>query len=147
MNGIRTLVPGLDQALAAAPQAKRAWQSMASMGPLTLRQRALVGVVVAAFLGDDYARWVMSRLAIRQGLTEEDVFLATLGTALDGADRGLARLTLWMIGRHDAAPGEPEDAVLRGMQAAVAHAVMTCRLLESVAPRPVDTARHARKGA
>jgi len=134
MNGIHTLVPGFERALSRAPQAKRIWESLGSAGSLDLRQRALVGLVVAGRVGGDYGRWVMSRLARGNGLAEEEIFLATIGTAHDALDRHLAQVTLRALATHAPATTQPEDGILRCVQGAIAQAVLTCRVLDSIAP-------------
>lgn len=145
MFGIRSLVPGFARALSAAPGQGRAWRSMGSCGTLSLRLRALLAVAIAREVGGDYAHWAMTQLALRQGVSEEDAFLASVGCAHDAFERGLIRYAV----RAVQAPPEDldrEDALLRGVHEALAHAVLTARMLATLEPRrqPVGASRGAR---
>lgn len=144
MLAIRSIVPGFGRALAASPALERLWNAMAASNGVTLRGRALISVAVARKVGGPYADWVMRQAALRQGLTEEEVLLASTGSAHDPMERGLVRYAVKAV---SAAPEDldREDPVLRCVHAALAHAVLTCRVLQTLAPATAPAS--ARKGA
>lgn len=133
MFGIRTLVPGFARELARHPGEARAWNGMACTGLLSLRLRALVALAVARRVGGDYAHWAVTRLALQQGIGEEEAFLASLGTAHEPHERAILRYAVRAV---EAVPEDldREDELLRGVHEALAHAVLTCRMLAALAP-------------
>ena len=135
MNGIESMVPGFAKALTRTPLAGDAWAHLTSAISLGPRELALVSVAVAAQSGDDYARWVMERLASRRGLTGEDILLASAGCALDARENDLVRGAM-ALARGGAGPDRLVEAV--------ALARLECAIVAALAP---PRAMPARKGA
>ena len=69
MKGIESLVPNFTRSLDALPGAQDAWRtleaSLATRSFLPARSAAVIALVVAERVGDEYSRWVMDRLAQR----------------------------------------------------------------------------------
>lgn len=89
MHAIESLVPGFEQALETFPGAHenlRRLHAAHEQRSATERAQALIGVALAYRLGGEYARWVMERNASRQGLSAEDILLASVGAAIHPRD-------------------------------------------------------------
>ena len=144
MNEIATMVPGFDAALRGKVATLEAFTNLehtlrnARFSPKT---RARIGLVVAQQVGCDYCIWTMERVAQHAGLTGEDLVFARMGTAMNRREAAVARLAFQLL-----ATPEPRDAssdVSNPFSAAevaeirghVAHAVLTCYVLQSIAPR------------
>lgn len=135
MQGIESMVPGFAKALTRTPLAGDAWSHLTSCITLGSRELALVSVAVAYQVGNDYARWVIERLAARRGLTGEDVLLASAGCALDARENDLVRGAVSLARGGDG----PES-----LAEAVALARLECAIVANLAPkRPAPE----RKGA
>lgn len=135
MHGIESMVPGFAKALTRTPLAGDAWTHLTSSISLGSRELALVSVAVAQQTGDEYARWVMERLAARRGLTGEDILLAGAGCALDARENELVRGATAL-----ARGGDGPDALVE----AVALARLECAIVATLAPK---RAAPERKGA
>ena len=91
MHAIESLVPDFDRALARMPGAAPAWRVLTQStqeGELPDRASALVRLAVAQHAGGEYARWAVARLAAKEGMSSEDIFLATIGTAREAKQLG-----------------------------------------------------------
>ena len=158
MFSIDKLVPGFDRALGAIPggvEMARVLGDSAEEGILPERMAALIRVAVAQRAGGTYARWVMGRMASRQWVSAEDIFLATAGTARDPVEAAIVKAATGMAttGR-DTRPGEFDS--LSGMVGApkatevvaqVALAMLTCEALNAIAPKTGAPAEPSAKGA
>ena len=157
MHAIESLVPGFSHALANTPGAATAWRVLTSTlsdAPLSERHAALVNLAVAQKAGGDYARWVMGRLASRQGMNAEDILLATAGTAHTARDAAIVKAAATMAsqGNFKDTSAYRDLGVLVGADGAsamlpqVALGLLACDVLETAAP-----GRHAqassRRGA
>ena len=147
MKGIEKLVPGFNHALKALPGAHAAWHSLqASLEEqsfLPAHSSALVAVVAAQRLGDEYANWVMQRLAANEGIDSETLLLASAGTSLDPCLRTVVKAA-WAILSGERLPQTLEcptsHAMLlgeRGSEEIAAHvalAILCCRVLQALSP-------------
>ena len=149
MHAIESLVPGFGPALAHMPGAATAWRVLthaADEAPLPARQAALVNLAVAQQAGGDYARWVIGRLAARQGMSAEDIFLATAGTALDARDAAIVKTAETMASQanfKDSAAYRRLTALMGAGKAAamlpqVALGLLACDVLQASSPSPVQ---------
>lgn len=121
MHALESLVPGFDRAIARMPGATPAWRVLtrsADEGPLP------------------------PRAATRSGLSAEDIFLATAGTALDPREATVVKAAATMASHAcftDTAAYR-ELTVMLGPEAAsnvlahVALALLACDVLDSIAP-------------
>ena len=148
MKGLDSLVPDFNRSLDGLPGASEAWRQLdASLsGPsfLPARAGAIIPVVVAERVGDDYARWAMHRLAERAGVNGEARMLAAAGTSLDPCMRAVVKAA-WLMVSCERLPQALEcpapHAMLLGergaaeLTARVAMALLACRVLHAVAPR------------
>ena len=143
MNGIATLVPGFDAAVRGRPEAAEALRTLdASLENACLSRatQARIGLAVAQVLGVDYAIWAMERLAQRCGLSGEDLVLARMGLALDPRERAVTRMVRCMLVdglRDERTPAGHAltNADVSEIRGHVARAVLTCFLLQDIAPR------------
>ena len=154
MKGIDSLVPDFTRSRDALPGAQEAWRNLqlSLEGPsfLPARSAAIIGLVVAERVGDDYARWVMDRLAQRAGVNGEARLLAGAGTSLDPCMRAVVKAA-WLMVSCERLPQGLEcpapHAMLLGERGAaeltayVAMALLACRVLHAVAPKVATTAR------
>ena len=155
MLSIDSLVPGFNRALDAVPGGRDTAQVLEDSlreHTLSARTAALVRVAVAQRVGGPYARWVMGRIASRQWVSSEDVFLATLGTARDPVENLIVKAAARMAAsRRNSHPSEFDMlSRLLGEQRAteviaqVALAMLACEALAAIAP---STGAAAPKGA
>lgn len=154
MLALDAFVPGFDHALDRTPGARPAWRVLnenVAGSPLGDRAAALVHLAVAHQSGGDYARWAVGRHAARQGLTGEDMLLASAGTAIDGREAAIVRAAREMAAHARFADTDGYRRLERvtGSEAAlhilshVALALLAIDVLDRLAPR----AAPARKGA
>jgi len=158
MKDINTLVPGFAAALESVPgtlHAHRRLEKALEAGNLSPRNRAQIGVVVSHAVHCDYCSWIYSRAADR-GLTGEDMLLASAGAALDRRESAILRLAQRMVAggillkRVDCDPrdvgilGESEVAEVA---AHVALAILTCYVLQGLAPSARGRAPQTRRAA
>ena len=153
MRDIDSLVPGFAAALERLPGSAEAFgnlQRSLDKGSLSMRNRAEIGVLVAQRVRCDYSAWVMSRLAERRGLSAEDVLFAGMGIARGRRSAAVLRLAQKMIEGPristtiECDPADSRmfsDAELAEIVAEVALAVLTCSVLQSIAPRMPATQR------
>ncbi|MEO7744414.1 MAG: hypothetical protein ABIR98_15870 [Usitatibacter sp.] len=155
MKEIVSLVPGFSVALARLPGTLGAYADLlASLehGTLSQRSRMEIGLVVANRVRCDYCRWVMERLAANQGMREEDIFFAGMGISRGRREAAIVKIAQMMIA---GAPLDP-SAAARAPQARmftqnefgeivaqVALSVLTCTVLQSVAPQTVTARKEA----
>lgn len=147
MKDVNTLVPGFAKALEQIPGTLEAYRQLSKtleQGTLPARLRAQIGVVVAQEIRCDYCIWVQGRLAAQAGVNGEDVFLAQIGTARNRRESLVLRLSRRMV-----ATGQFRDKVeldacearvfseieIAEIVAQVAFAVLTCYVLQTIAPR------------
>ena len=157
MHALESLVPGFDRAIARMPGATPAWRVLthsADESALPPRAAAFVALAVAQRTGGGYARWALARVAASAGLSAEDIFLATAGTALDpreatvvkaaGTMASQARFTDTAVFREltEMLGSESASKVL----AHVALALLACDVLDSIAPDR-QPASPSRRGA
>jgi hypothetical protein len=158
MFSIEKLVPGFDKALGAIPggiEMARVLGEPTEEGTLPVRTAALVRVAVAQSAGGPYARWVMSRMASRQWVGAEDIFLATAGTARDPIESAIVKAATRMAttGRNTQPADFDSLARLLGtpkateVVAQVALAMLTCEALNALAPRTGSAAESSPRGA
>jgi len=158
MFSIESLVPQFDQALAAVPgRAETAHVLEESIEHPTLSPRtaALIRVAVAQRVGCPYSRWAMARIAARQSVSAEDIFLASTGTARDPIENVLvkASIRLASCGRSS----HPSDfgalSHLLGEERAtevvaqVALSMLACEALAAIAPSAGAKSERSRPGA
>jgi alkylhydroperoxidase/carboxymuconolactone decarboxylase family protein YurZ len=155
MRDIDRLVPGFEEALARLPGTLGAYAELANSldrGTLSPRSRAEIGLIVAARVRCEYSLWVMQRLAAHQGMNEEDILFASMGIARGRREAAIARLARLMVSgaeieqkrlsQHpDARLFNPAE--LAEIIAQVAMAVLTCTVLQGIAPRPIPARREA----
>ena len=145
MLSIDTLVPGFDRALAEVPggtEAARVLERRIGEPTLSGHTAALVRVAVAQRMGGAYARWVMARIAARQWVSAEDIFLATTGTARDPVENVVLKSAMRVAGSGRRSPPSEFEmlAHLLGEQCAteviaqVALAMLACEALGAIAP-------------
>ena len=153
MRDIDTLVPGFTAALERLPGSAEAYGNLSSSlekGSLSMRNKAEIGLVVAHRIRCEYSTWVMSRLAERRGLSGEDILFAGLGIARGRRSAAVLRLAKKMIEGPKMAttiecdPADSRmfsDGELAEIVAEVALAVLTCSVLQAIAPRVPATHR------
>ena len=155
MVSIDTLVPGYNQALEAVPGAMetaRILETSLEDGTLSERTSALIRVAVAQRVGGPYARWAMGRIAARQWVSAEDIFLATTCTARDPIETVIVKAAARMAASGRQSHPAEFDALahLLGEERAtevvaqVALAMLACEALAAIAP---STGKAARRGA
>ena len=145
MFAIDSLVPAFPSALERIPGRTEAWRALTdSLGTGTLPSRtsALVYVAIAQRCGSDYARWVMGRMAERQWVSAEDIFLASAATARDATESAVVKAAYRL-----AADGKEAGTTIYrtlagqiGIERATevlshaALAMLACEALDSIAP-------------
>jgi hypothetical protein len=158
MFSIESLVPDFDQALAAVPgRAETAQILEESIEGATLAPRtaALIRVAVAQRVGGAYARWAMTRIAARQLVSAEDIFLATTGTAHDPIENVVinASVRLASCGRSSHPSDFAALSHLLGEERAteivaqVALSMLACEALAAIAPSVGAKSERSRPGA
>lgn len=155
MKEIAAVVPEFDTALELLPGMPAAYGKLArslEQGVLSRRNEAQIHLVVAGFIQCDYCRWVIGRLAERAGLSQEDILFASIASARDAREAAILRLALRIVSGGVTAErirldqmearlfGEVE---LAEIAAHVALAVLTCSILQAVAPGRVPVRREA----
>ena len=153
MRDIDSLVPGFAAALERLPGSSEAYGNLSrslDKGSLSMRNKAEIGLVVAHRVRCDYSIWVMSRLAERRGLSGEDILFAGMGIARGRRSAAVLRLAQKMVAGPKMAttiecdPADSRmfnDTELAEVVAEVALAVLTCSLLQAIAPRMPTTHR------
>lgn len=155
MKAIAALVPDFDSALELLPGMPAAYGKLErslEQGSLSRRNQLQIHLVVAGYIRCDYCQWVVGRVAEHEGLTSEDVFFAGIGTARDRQEAAVLNLA------HRIVSGgvTPErirldqmearlfgDVELSEIAAHVALAVLTCSVLQAIAPGRVPARREA----
>jgi alkylhydroperoxidase family enzyme len=155
MKDVVYLVPGFEAALERLPGTLGAYndlQRQLERGTLSSRSRSEIGLIVANRIGCDYCRWAMERVAEHRGMRQEDIFFASLGISRGRREAAIARLAKRMVECTDAAGNvncDPQDARMFGQAelaeivAQVALVVLTCTVLQSVAPNAVPARKEA----
>ena len=159
MKDINTLVPGFAAALESVPGtllAHRRLEKALEAGNLSPRNRAQIGLVVSHAVHCDYCSWIYSRVAADRGLTGEDMLLASAGAALDRRESALLRLAQRMVAggillkRVDCDPrdvGILGESEMAEVAAHVALAILTCYVLQGLAPSARGRAPQTRRAA
>lgn len=153
MRDVDSLVPGFTAALDRLPGSTEAYGNLMrslDRSSLSMRNKAEIGLLVAHRVRCDYSIWVMSRLAERRGLSAEDILFAGMGIARGRRSAAMLRLAHKMIAGPklattiDCDPADSRmfsDIELSEIVAEVALAVLTCSVLQSIAPRTRATHR------
>jgi hypothetical protein len=158
MLSVDKLVPGFNRAIAAIPggvEMARVLDHSSEDGALPRRTAALVRVAAAQRAGGPYARWVMARIAARESVGAEDVFLATIGTARDAVDAAVVKAAMRMASAGRRTPASDYEALERLMGAAkatevvaqVALTMLACEALAAIAPSTGAASEPSRRGA
>jgi len=157
MNDLDTLVPGFAAALERVPgtlHAHRRLEKALEVGNLSARHRALIGVAVAHQMRCDYCAWIYTRIAADRGLSGEDILLASAGAALDRREAAIMRLAQRMVAggillkRIECDPrdlGVLADSEVAEIAAHVALAILTCYVLQGLAPSSCGRAAQSRR--
>ena len=155
MKEIVSLVPGFSVALAHLPGTLGAYADLVASlehGTLSQRSRIEIALIVANRVRCDYCRWVMERVAANHGMRQEDIFFAGLGVSRGRREAAIAKIAQTMISGTpldpSAAASAPQARMftpteLAEIVAQVALSVLTCTVLQSVAPQPVTARREA----
>jgi hypothetical protein len=153
MRDIASVVPGFEAALDRAPWTRTTHANLARVlekSVLPLRCRAQIGLLVSQQIRCDYSLWAHGVVAASAGLDAEDVLLAQLGTARDKHEAAVLRIAYRMmsggelreaIARDPASFAGAGETVLTEIAAHVAYAVLSCYVLQAVAPRVGVTAQ------
>jgi len=151
MQDIQTIVPGFDAALDRASWTRSTYDNLSrslTRSVLPLRCRAQIMLVVAQQIRCDYSLWVGQRIAESIGMSGEDILLAQVGSARDRHEAAVLRIAYRMmsggelreaIARNPDAVAGAGETVLTEIAAHVAYAVLTCYVLQSIAPRTAST--------
>lgn len=155
MKEIVSLVPGFSVALARLPGTLGAYADLVASlerGTLSKRSRLEIGLIVANRVRCDYCRWVMERIASNEGMREEDIFFAGMGISRGRREAAIAKLAQTMVAGTPLDPSAAANAPqarmftqteLAEIVAQVALSVLTCTVLQSVAPQPVAARKEA----
>jgi hypothetical protein len=147
MQDIQSIVPGFDAALDRASWTRSTYDNLAralGRSVLPLRCRAQIALVVAQQIRCEYSLWVAQRMAESIGMSGEDILLAQVGCARDKHEAAVLRIAYRMMSGgelREAIARNPEavvgagETVLTEIAAHVAYAVLTCYVLQSIAPR------------
>jgi hypothetical protein len=159
MKDVASVVPGFEAALDRAPWTRATHANLSRVlekSVLPLRCRAQIGLLVAQQIRCDYSLWVHGCVAESAGLNGEDIVLAQLGTARDKHEAAVLRIAYRMmsggelrdaIARDPAAVAGAAQTVLTEIAAHVAYAVLSCYVLQSVAPRVGVESAQTRRAA
>lgn len=159
MKDLNTMVPGFAAALESVPgtlHAHRRLEKALEAGNLSPRHRAQIGVVVAYQVHCDYCAWIYSRIAADRGLTSEEILFASAGAALDRRETAMVRLAQRMVAggillkRVDCDPrdvGLLAESEMAEIAAHVALAILTCYVLQGLAPSSRGRATQSRRAA
>ena len=146
MKEVAALVPDFDHALEMLPGMPEAYKKLASsleQGTLSKRVRAKIHLLVAGYIRCDYCQWVLSRVGENAGLTGEEILFSTIGTSRErreSAVLGIARrivsggVTAERVRLDELEARLFAEVELAEIAAHVALAVLTCSLLQAVAP-------------
>jgi AhpD family alkylhydroperoxidase len=147
MKDIATVVPGFEAALDRAPWTRTTHANLGQVlekSVLPLRCRAQIALLVSQQIRCEYSLWAHGVIAESVGLNAEDILLAQLGTARDKHEAAVLRIAYRMmsggelreaIARNPGAVAGAGETVLTEIAAHVAYAVLSCYVLQSVAPR------------
>jgi hypothetical protein len=156
MVAIDELVPEFTQAVASVADNALTWQALSlatrrsSLGP---RAVALVRVAVAQRVGCDYGKWVMERLAARQGVSAQEIFFAGIGVA-DSQDENAVVRAAVRLATRDLREMKAVYADLAGklgperagdVLSHVSLAIFACDILDSIAPGTADASARTRQ--
>jgi alkylhydroperoxidase/carboxymuconolactone decarboxylase family protein YurZ len=152
MLSIDTLVPGFNRALEAVPGAvetARALEDSLGEGTLSPRTAALIRVAVAQRVGVPYACWAMNRIAAREHVSAEDIFLASCGCARDAAEDKVLKASGRMAvnprrshpAEFDALADHVGEERATEVVAQVALSMLACEALAAIAPSAGKVAR------
>jgi hypothetical protein len=147
MKDIQSIVPGFEAALDRVSWTRTTHDNLArglARSVLPLRCRAQIGLLVAQQIRCEYSLWVHGCMAQSVGMSAEDILLAQLGGARDKHEGAVLRIAYRMmsggelraaIERHPEALAGAGETVLTEIAAHVAYSVLTCYVLQSIAPR------------
>jgi AhpD family alkylhydroperoxidase len=147
MKDIQSLVPGFDAALDRTTWTRATYDKLSAAlarSVLPVRCRLQIALVVAQQIRCDYSLWVHARVAESIGMSAEDILLAQACSARDRHEAAVLRIAYRMmaggelreaIARHPEALAGSGETVLTEIAAHVAFAVLTCYVLQSIAPR------------
>ena len=139
-------IPGFLPALERSPEAQEARLRLDRTirnGTLSSRARAMIALTVSHQSGFDYCIWAQTCIARAQGLTGEEILLASVGGALDRREAAIVRLAREIARSGTFAEQEvrklPQDPILTRAEmlevvANVAAAVIDNYIIQSVAP-------------
>lgn len=156
MFAIDSLVPEFTKALHKLPGRSEAWQTLSrslASSALPARSAALVHVAIAQRSGCEYARWVVGRMAERQWVSAEDIFLATAASARDADEAAIVKAA-WSLASDARECGNTVYRTLAnriGVERATdvlsqaALAMMACEALTTIAPNTASTAAPERR--
>jgi hypothetical protein len=151
MRDIQSLVPGFEAALDRASWTRTTHDNLArglAKSVLPLRCRAQIALLVSQQIRCEYSLWTAARMAESVGMNAEDILLAQVGSARDKHEAAILRIAYRMmsggelreaIARHPEAFTGAGETVLTEIAAHVAYAVLTCYVLQSIAPRVTST--------
>jgi AhpD family alkylhydroperoxidase len=149
MKDIQSLVPGFDAALDRASWTRSTHDNLSKLvakSVLPLRCRVQIALAVAQQIRCDYSLWVHGRIAESIGMSAEDILFAQAASARDRHEAAVLRIAYRMMSGgelRDAMARNPEafagqgESVLTEIAAHVAYAVLTCYVLQGIAPVPV----------
>ena len=115
------VIPGFEAALGRWPLVARAYDDLCRQLDdcgLSGRELALIAVATAMRSGSQYVFWAKTCAARREGLSEEDIFLATIFTARDRREAKLLRFTGQVLARGD--PGFGMELAIDDTRAVIA---------------------------
>jgi AhpD family alkylhydroperoxidase len=147
MKDIQALVPGFDAALDRAPWTRTTYDKLSgslARSVLPLRCRAQIALLVSQQIRCDYSLWTHARMAESIGMNAEDILLAQACSARDRHEAAVLRIAYRMmsggelreaVARHPEAFVGAGETVLTEIAAHVAFAVLTCYVLQAIAPR------------
>lgn len=156
MSDIQTLVPGFNAALERIPGTLNAYRNLAKAletARLSHRIRAQIALMVAQQVRCDYCLWALSRTADHQGLNGEDIVFARAATARNRREAAIVKLAYLMVSngelreRIECDPSYARvfgEAELGEVLAHVAFSVLTCYVLQTLAPKARSGASQAR---
>ena len=156
MTDIQTLVPGFQTALERIPGTFSAYRNLAKAlehATMPQRIRAQIALVVAQQVRCDYCLWALGRMAEHQGLNAEDIVFARAGTARNRREAAIVKLAYLMVSNgelRERIECDPSYARVFGeteiaeVLAHVAFSVLTCYILQTLAPRARSGASQTR---
>ena len=159
MNEIDALVPGFAAALERVPGTAHAYRRLSAalaQSHLSERNRAMIAIAVAHQIHCDYCAWIAMRAGERQGLSAEEVFFAAAGTSLLPREAVLVRIATRMVANGvllKQVQCEPSEAAVVSeadmveVAAYVAFCVLTCYVLQDIAPKTSSTIAQSRDEA